>query len=56
MGRRLLVSERSALGLAGGLLGSEAVCARQLGWTALVRRPLVRRLLAPVTLARSRAA
>lgn len=54
LGRRLLVSDGATLLLACGLLGSTALCPRVLGSTALLRSPLLFRLLAPLTPGRRR--
>jgi len=48
LGGRLLLSGWTALFLARRLLGPSSVCARPLGGAALLRTPLLQRLLAPV--------
>jgi len=52
LGWRLLVSVRSTLRLARGLLGTATVSAFVLGWPALLRASLLSRILAAVTATR----
>src|SRR6185436_8825402 len=48
LGLRILVSGWTSLDLARRLLGASALCSRPLDCSALLRRPLLWRILAPV--------